>query len=197
MKGGRNGERPIRTALKNRHLRHFRGREDILVIDELGLAHAQSRIDVAVFNGHLHGYEIKSQSDTLERLPRQLEIYRTALQKLTFVTATRHLDAAMSAIPDWCGLVEVTEGRRGGIEFSTHRRARINPDIDPFMMAHLLWHSEAQDLLRRQGASSSDLNAPRRHLYRALVDSMPLRELAASIKAAMASRKIWRDHQQL
>lgn len=189
-----NGERRIRAALRTRHLRHHDGRNDVLMIDELGLAHAQSRIDLAVFNGHLHGYEIKSAGDTLDRLPRQLAIYSGALQKLTLVIATRHLDAAEVIAPDWCGLTEIVEGPRGGITFARRRRARVNPDLDPFMLAHLLWHPEAQDLLRARGASKADVNSPRKQLYRLLADKVPVRELAPAIKAAMASRIRWRDH---
>ncbi len=164
------------------------------MIDELGLAHAQSRIDLAVFNGYLHGYEIKSAGDTLERLSRQLAIYTGTLQKLTLVIATRHLDAAEAIAPDWCGLTEIVEGPRGGMTFASHRRARLNPDLDPFMLAHLLWHPEAQDLLRARGASKAEVNAPRKRLYRLLADEIPVRELAPAIKAVMASRTAWRDH---
>jgi len=102
-----NGEREVRAALKKRHLRHYNGRRDVLIIDELGLAHARSRIDLAVFNGHLHGYEIKSASDALDRLLRQLATYVYSLQKLTLVVATRHLDAASTIAPKWCGLTEI------------------------------------------------------------------------------------------
>lgn len=192
-----NNERDIRTALRTRYLRHHHGRSDVLIIDELGLAHARSRIDLAVFNGHLHGYEIKSAGDTLNRLPRQLATYIGTLQKLTLVVATRHLDAAAAIVPDWCGLTEIVEGPRGGLTFASHRRARVNPDLDPFMMAHLLWHPEAQDLLRARGASKAAVNAPRERLYRALVDQMPVRELAPAIKSAMASRTRWRDRPRL
>ncbi|WP_066815316.1 sce7726 family protein [Frigidibacter mobilis] len=191
-----NNEREIRTALKTRHLRHHRGRDDVLMIDELGLAHARSRIDLAVFNGHLHGYEIKSAADTLGRLPRQLATYMGALQKLTLVVATRHLEAAAAIAPEWCGMTEIVEGPRGGITFTSHRRARVNPGLDPFMLAHLLWHPEAQNLLRARGASNADVNAPRVRLYRVLADEVPVRELAPAIKAAMASRTRWRDHPQ-
>ena len=167
------------------------------MIDELGLAHAQSRIDLAVFNGYLHGYEIKSVGDTLDRLPRQLAVYTSTLQKLTLVIATRHLDAAEAVAPHWCGLTEIVEGPRGGMTFASRRRARVNPDLDPFMLAHLLWHPEAQDLLRARGASKADVNAPRKRLYRLLADEVPVRELARAIKAAMASRTGWRDHLRL
>lgn len=164
------------------------------MIDELGLAHAQSRIDLAVFNGHLHGYEIKSAGDTLDRLPRQLTIYKNTLQKLTLVIASRHLQAAAAIAPDWCGLTEIIEGPRGGMTFASRRRACMNPDLDPFMLAHLLWHPEAQDLLRARGVSTADVNAPRKQLCRLLADEVPVRELATAIKAAMASRTAWRDH---
>jgi len=164
-----------------------------LIIDELGLAHAQSRIDLAVFNGHLHGYEIKSAADTLDRLPRQLAIYRSALQKLTLVVARRHLEAAEAIVPDWCGLTEIIDGPRGGMIFTSRRRAHVNPDLDPFMLAHLLCHPEAQELLRARGASKAEVNVPRTRLYRMLADEIPVRELAPAVKAAMASRTGWRD----
>lgn len=187
-------EHAIRVALKSRYLRHHHGRNDVLMIDELGLAHAQSRVDLAVFNGYLHGYEIKSAADTLDRLPRQLAIYSHALQKLTMVVATRHLDAAAMIVPDWCGLIEVIAGSRGGMTFASHRRARVNPGIDPFMLAHLLWRPEVQHLLRLRGASNADISAPRKQLYRTLANELSVRELASAIKSAMALRTRWRDH---
>ena len=195
--GQSNYESAIRVALKKRYLRHHHGRDDVLVVDELGLAHARSRIDLVVFNGHLHGYEIKSSNDTLDRLPRQLSDYCSALQKLTLVVATRHLDATSAMIPGWCGLMEVLKGPRGGTTLAPQRRARMNPNLDPFMLAHLLWRPEVQKLLLPRGASSSEVNAPRKQLYRTLADEMPVHELAPAIKAAMASRTMWRGQPRL
>jgi len=195
--GQSNNESAIRAALRNRYLRHHRGRDDVLVVDELGLAHARSRIDLVVFNGQLHGYEIKSHNDTLDRLPRQLNDYCSALQKLTLVVATRHLDATSAMIPEWCGLIEVLKGPRGGTTLARRRRSRVNPNLDPFMLAHLLWRPEAQELLLRRGASRSDVDVPRKRLYRTLADEVPVRDLAPAIKAAMASRTTWRGHTRL
>ena len=195
-RGRSSTEHAIRIALKSRYLRHHHGREDVLIIEELGIAHAQGRVDLAVFNGYLHGYEIKSASDTLNRLPRQLGIYSDTLQKLTLVVASRHLDAATAIAPDWCGLTEIVEGPRGGLTFATQRRAHVNPNVDPFMLAHLLWHPEAQHLLQLLGASNADLKAPRKQLYRTLADEMPVHELAPAIKAAMLSRTRWRARPQ-
>ena len=190
---GSQGEWAIRAALTRRKREHHASGSNVLFIDELGLMHARSRVDLAVFNGHLHGYEIKSANDTLDRLPRQLYHYERALQKLSLVVASGHLRKASALLPSWCGLLEVVEGPRGGLTFVSHQRATLNPDLDPFVMAHLLWRREAQALLIERGASAADVNAPRARLYRMLTNELSLRELVPSIKAAMASRTGWRD----
>src|SRR5262245_44612112 len=131
----------IRSVLHSKRLRHQQLRPGTLVIDELGLAHARCRVDVAVINECIHGYEIKSAQDSLDRLSGQIEVYRQALQKVTIVAAQRHLPKVMASVPDWCGVIEVVLGARGGIQLQPIRSARMNPDIDPVMLAHLLWRS--------------------------------------------------------
>ena len=188
-----NNEGAIRAALRTKCLRQHAGKVSVLVINELGLAHARSRIDLAVFNGSLHGYEIKSANDTLYRLPAQLEIYSSALQKLTLVVATRHIDATFGLVPDWCGLVEIIEGPRGGIRFETRRLSRKNPNLDPFVFAHLLWRAEAQELLKVRGFTEAALNKSRKNLYRFIADTYSINELTDAIKSTMSIRKRWRD----
>ncbi|WP_168198409.1 sce7726 family protein [Crassaminicella thermophila] len=45
------------------------------LIHEMDVCFGTSRIDIAVINGKIHGYEIKSEQDTLDRLPAQIESY--------------------------------------------------------------------------------------------------------------------------
>ena len=125
----------IRAALHRRHLRHQHSQARTLIVDELGLAHAQSRIDIAVINGCIHGYEIKSSRDNLARLSSQLKVYRKTLQKLTFVTASNHLSKVLWEIPAWCGVVNADKGPRGGINFRSIRPAKNNPNVDPSSIA--------------------------------------------------------------
>lgn len=183
----------IRVALHAKRLRRLKSHPDTLVIDELGLAHAKSRIDVAVINGCIHGYEIKSAKDTLDRLPAQIGIYRQTLQKLTFVAAPKHVDGIMTYAPGWCGVIAAEQGSRGGINFHVVRNAAANPDIDPVMMAHLLWRAEVIDLLGRVGYAAKDLRQPRRQLYELLCRTMTLREITGAIRCVMAQRQTWRD----
>ena len=183
----------IRSALHTKRLRQAKSRPDTLVIDELGLAHAQSRIDVAVINGCIHGYEIKSARDNLARFPTQMNIYRQTLQKLTFVAAPKHAACIMIHAPEWCGVILAEEGARGGINFGVLRDAVANPEIDPIMMAHLLWRDEVIELLRQAGYAPRDLRRPRNQLYEMLSKTMTLREITSSIRTFMVRRPTWRD----
>ena len=103
----------IRSALRAKRLRHAKSHPDTLVIDELGLAHARVRIEVAVINGCIHGYEINSAKDNLDRFATQIDIYLQTLQKLTFVAASKHVAAIMSHAPEWCGVIAAEPGPRG------------------------------------------------------------------------------------
>lgn len=183
----------IRSALHAKRLRHAKSHPDTLVIDELGLAHARSRIDVAVINGCIHGYEIKSAKDNLDRFATQIDTYRQTLQKLTLVVAPKHIPAIMNCAPEWCGVMIAERGPRAAVNFHVLRNAANNPEIDPIMMAHLLWRDEVIGLLDQVGYAPRDLRRPRRQLYEMLCEAMTLSEIATSIRVVMAQRQVWRD----
>lgn len=183
----------IRLALHRKRLRHQNWHPGTLVIDELGLAHARSRVDVAVINGCIHGYEIKSAQDSLDRLRNQIDTYRQTLHKLTIVAAPRHLPRVLSSVPDWCGVIEAVQGPRGGIRLQPVRPAQSNPDIDPVMLAHLLWRREVLDLLSGIGYAPKELRRPRKQLYEMLCEVLTSREITTAIRDFMACRPAWRD----
>ena len=183
----------IRDALVEKRLEPHARRSGALVIHELGLAHARRRVDVAVVNGYIHGYEIKSAKDRLDRLPGQIEVYTRSLHKLTLVVATRHVKRVLEMIPTWCGVLKVLVGTRGGIRFESVRQAKKNPSVDPFILAHLLWRNEVIDLLSEYDTQPAILRAPRAELYKLLVTKMPEPKLTGRIKAAMTERTSWRD----
>lgn len=183
----------IRTALHSRRFRSLKRQPDTLVIDELGLEHARSRVDIAVINGCVHGYEIKSAQDSLERLQGQLDVYRRALQKLTVVADNKHVRTVASCVPDWCGIIEVEQGPRGGIRFNVVAPARANPDVDPVVLAHLLWRQEVCDLLLQRGYAAKELRRPRKQLYEILSETLTINEISTAIREFMVRRSTWRD----
>lgn len=183
----------IREAFHRKKLQSSSGRKsDSLIIDELGILHGANRIDIAVINRDLHGYEIKSSKDTLKRLDKQLESYSTTMQRLTFIIAPRHVDELLKQVPAWCGVIIAKKGPRGGISFTTLRQSKKNPAVNKFSLAHMLWKSEVKNYLADKGFESKDLNANRRDLYKLLCESLTTKELVNLIKYSLSTRESWR-----
>jgi hypothetical protein len=146
-----------------------------------------------VINGCIHGYEIKSSKDNLDRLASQIIVYSQTLQKLTLVAAPRHIPHILKDSPQWCGVIVAEAGPRGGVSFEAVRKSLVNPTIDPVMLAHLLWREEVAELLARAGCTPKELRRPRKQLYQMLCELMSLHEITASIRAFMVQRPTWRD----
>ena len=183
----------MRQAAYGRLLSHARACPDTLVIDELGVDHGSSRIDIAVINGHIRGLEIKTEADTLDRLPRQVAAYGEVVDKASLIVAPRHVEAAMSIIPDWWGVVVADRGSRQGVTFQRIRAERANRHVKPLILARLLWRPEVQRILEGLGVAKRDLRAPREELYRRLVAELPARRLALEVRTTLKTRSIWRD----
>lgn len=185
-------EKDIRHALHNRLHRQYYVKNDHLVIDELSLEHGRNRVDIAVFASYIHGYEIKSSKDNLLRLPDQLSQYSKSLQKVTFVVAENHYREVMDSLPEWCGLILVTKGPRGGVSFRSIRRAKLNPHVDFLSLAHVLWKDEVIDLLYQHGVTERLEHKSRKELYNQLNIFMTVQQLAVEIKIKLLKRGNWK-----
>lgn len=183
----------VRQALHSKVLKAHRNEPDTLVVDELGLCQGVSRVDVAVVNGQIHGYEIKSEKDTLDRLPEQVRIYGGVLDKVTLVAAEKHVDRARGIVPPWWGITVAVQGKRGAIRFSVHQRSRANPAVDLYAVAQLLWRDEALALLERLGLARGLKSKPRQHLWRVLADSVPGPDLKREVRQQLKAREGWRQ----
>jgi hypothetical protein len=119
---------------------------DSRIVEEMGIWSGSARIDIAVINGELHGFELKSERDTLARLESQAELYSQVFDRLTLVAAKRHVDKAVSKIPRWWGVTSAEfEGEK--IALTPVQTAERNPNVDPLQLARLLWRSEALTVL--------------------------------------------------
>lgn len=175
----------IRAALLTR-LRHlFPLPTGSLVVDEFGCHGA--RVDVAVINCKLHGYEIKSERDTLARLSSQAPSYASIFDRVTVVVAPKHLAKVTDHIPAWWGITEASQ-RRGRVRFRCIRRGKANPSPDAHALVKLLWRREAYAVLRSHGLAAGLTNAPASTLRRALVEKLPLKTIADEVRAAIKAR---------
>lgn len=185
-------EQDIRHALHSRLQRQYHVKSEHLVVDELSLEHGRNRVDIALFASYIHGYEIKSSKDNLLRLPNQLSQYSKSLQKVTFVVAENHYKDVMLSTPEWCGLILATKGPKGGVSFRSIRRAKLNPHVDFFSLAHILWKEEAIDLLYQCGVKERLVHKSRKELYEQLNIFMTVQQLALEIKTKLLKRGNWK-----
>lgn len=170
------------------HIRDPRTR----VVPELGVAYGEARVDIAVVNGRLHGFEIKSDSDTLARLPAQIEAYNRVFDRVTLVVGRKHIDSVMVFIPDWWGIKIATLGVRKAVHFTDLRPSSQNPGIDGASLAALLWRDEALAVLSaRQMKGIKSKTRPQ--LAAILAETLPLKELGQAVREAIKSREGWRS----
>src|SRR4051794_19660728 len=119
----------IRRSLRAELRRLYANDPDTLIVDELGLCQGDARVDLAVVNGSLHGYEIKSDFDTLQRLPTQCTVYGRTLDFITIVVSAKHAKAIRAFIPCWWGIWTVVRPTADGVEFRQVRAPRHNVGV--------------------------------------------------------------------
>jgi hypothetical protein len=183
----------VRQAAYGRLLSHARRCPQTLVINELGVAHGASRIDIAVINGHFRGLEIKSDADNLSRLPSQVSADGEVVDRASLIVAPRHLQAAVGLLPPWWGIVLSERGVSGAVVFKRVREERANRSTNPMTLARLLWRPEVVEILRQRGHPERLLRGPRAALYARLVAETRPRMLAALVRETLKHRSGWRD----
>lgn len=186
----------VRAAFHKRVLQEHWKNPDALVIDELGVCHGYARVDIAVVNGQLHGFEIKSEVDSLCRLGHQVHVYSAVLDKVTLVTHGRHLGHALSLVPEWWGIKVASRGTRGGITFTNVRRAERNTAISPIALVEFLWRPEVLHELEQRNALGNLRSKSKSLLYDRLLEVVGLDELRGLVRHYLKARKNWRSDER-
>jgi hypothetical protein len=186
-------DRDIRAVLKEELLRQYANDEDTLVLDEVGLRHGTARIDLLVVNDRLHGYEIKSDRDSLKRLPDQIRVYSSVMDRMTLVVGYRHAYDALRMVPEWWGVrLAAKKKRSGAIVLSDARSPCDNPGVDLNSVVALLWRDEALNILEEMEAAKGVRSKTRTDIYRRLVEVSKPEYLRAKIRQQLKSREGWR-----
>ena len=134
-----------------KHIPDYCQHNDTVYINELDIRHGTSRIDVAVVNGSIHGYEIKSPQDNLTRLPFQIESYNLIFDTVTIVSCNKHLKELRKMIPSWWG-ISIIQTSKDSIKLKNVRKARQNKNIDFLLLTDLLWKQEMIELILTQAS---------------------------------------------
>lgn len=184
----------IRQVLRKTELLQFINDPNSKVVEELKLPAASARIDFAVVNGHLHGYEIKSAQDTLQRLPSQIIAYSKVFDYLTVVTEEKYYERILKILPEWVSL-SICSNKDGENQFNQKKDGFINQEKSGFHVAKLLWKDEVIDIL-------STLNIPFKkkqtlwNLCDTLSKSIEISKLSDLVREKLKKREQWKPKEE-
>jgi len=185
----------IRQLLRETELSPYLTDNISKVVEELKLPIAGARIDVAVINGSLHGFEIKSAVDTLQRLPYQIEAYSKVFDYLYIVTEGRHYQKVLDILPKWVGLI-VCSDNAGICSVRTIRASKKNKLQDGFFLAKLLWKEELISIFREHKIPYKK-NSGTWILCEILAEKMEVKNLSAIVRNKLKNRPTdWKNISQ-
>ncbi|MBJ2345547.1 MULTISPECIES: sce7726 family protein [Pseudomonas] len=153
---------------------------DAVVINEMVVANWARRADIALANGRLYGFEIKSAFDSLKRLPGQIESFRCHFDKVTVVAASKFIADITESYPSEVGVIEVYL-KSDKVAFRQVRAGRIDEVKNSQYLASLITRVEIERLLRAEGISFK-VGATRKELlqYVDLIAIKKMRSFALS-----------------
>lgn len=189
-------DRDVRIAVRHHLDIVHAGDTSTRIIEELGLCE-EARVDFAVVNGAFTGFELKSERDTLARLPRQATTYNRVFDYVHLVAAANHVEHAREVIPPWWGIMVAATSGTDGLSLSMERRAAENPAVDPASIVQLLWRNEALAILERLGADQGIRSKPRERVWQRLIETVSLMTLRHEVREVLKARREWRESPEL
>ncbi len=187
----------IRNFLNSVILKKYKNDSNTKIINEFDICRGDVRIDVAVINGSINGYEIKSDSDTLQRLPKQIELYNKVFNNVTIISGKVYIDEIVNLVPEWWGVIEVVGGKNEIKDCIKIRKAGDNKFVDAYSVSQLLWKNEALELLAKYNLSKGLSNKTIKILWGKIADNIPLEKIQEFVRFKLKNRLNWRvDGQQ-
>jgi hypothetical protein len=108
------------------------------------------RADLALANGRLVGFEIKSGADNLKRWESQSAAYLKVFDELWLCCHGKHLQKAMEMTPSQVGILLVDDFGTIAIV----RKAKTNKSVNTYDLSGLLWREELDELCTSFGLKS-------------------------------------------
>ena len=144
-----------------------------------------TRADVVHVTEHfMHGYEVKGDGDTLQRVANQLRCYGEVYDFVTFIVTEKHLPKLLPLLPKWVGvLVASAEGLR------PHRAAVYNATVERAPLAKLLLLEDVKQFLLARGlAGVSTLRSKEVSQFLRTTQLIPLSNLAQYVRERLMAR---------
>ncbi len=154
-------------------------------IDELPTGTTRADV-VHITEAFMHGYEVKGDGDTLQRVENQLRCYAEVYDFVTFIVTEKHLPKLLPRLPEWVGVLVAPADDLGLRE---HRAASYNATVQRAPLAALLWVEEIKQFLLARGlAGASTLRQREVAHYLRTSQTIPLSSLAQYVRERLMAR---------
>ena len=181
-------DRDVRRVVLERLASEHAGDQHTRVVEEMEVWSGTVRVDIAVINGELGGYELKSDRDTLERLPLQADIYSRVFDRVTLVVGTKHAAKARKIIPKWWGVIIATY-TAGEVKLTDYRSAKPNPRREALVLVDFLNKNEALQILEQFGLAKGWRSRRATEIAARLAAELPAQTLADAVRSALKARE--------
>jgi hypothetical protein len=154
-------------------------------IDELPTGTTRADV-VHITEAFMHGYEVKGDGDTLQRVENQLRCYAEVYDFVTFIVTEKHVAKLLPRLPEWVGVL-VAEA--DGLGLREHRSAGYNATVQRAPLAALLWVEEVKQFLLARGmAGASTLRQREIAHYLRTSHTISLSSLAQYVRERLMAR---------
>jgi len=181
----------IRKALVKR-LCNTASSKKIKIFEEVGLFHGYSRIDVLKIDSKLHGFEIKSDNDSLRRLDEQIRIYNQVFDTVTIVVGYRHVYGVLREIPEHWGVILAEKAGPKNIQLIDLKTPGFNSKKRVDALIKLLWRSEAAALLAKISPKPQKMKATKLEIYKKIISIKSSKWISDRIVKILKTRESWR-----
>ncbi len=158
------------------------------VVQELEIARGRVRADVVrLSNCSIHAYEIKSDLDTLRRLPKQIQHYNEVFSTITLVVGIDHIVEALYVIPDWWGVI-VAEFNDTKLRLNPIRQVQQNNHTDYEAISDLLQKHELMKILDMYSTNSNRYDMSKQMLIQEAQQEVSKESLVAQLTSTLHTR---------
>lgn len=165
--------------------------KDSRIIEELSICDGEVRVDIAVANGIMHGYEIKSDLDTLDRLPKQIKCYDTTFDKNTIIVGEKFLNKIDDIVPLHWGIELAYLNRFGNVSIKKIRSCHKNENVSSKKLLDLLWNNELKNLLKMNKIKGYS-TMKREVLQNTIIENIPFKVIRSYTRETLKFREGWR-----
>ena len=155
----------------------------IRVIEEFSFGAAIADL-LAVTDGILTGYEIKSDLDSYVRLKTQVREYSKYFDYCYAVIGRSHQKGILKHIPETWGILLVMSDLISGTQINVIRQATVNPLATLDFKLRILWRRELVNISFRNGlgkCSGKPMHQIKSHLKKYIDNNKLLRELTEEL----------------